>query len=76
MKKQYTEMSVYVAGADLEDHLILATNTLDGMPGVVEIKRENGKDDPESLGYYNIDQLIDALNAIKNCNFEFTESKE
>lgn len=72
MKKTYTQMQIFVAGAGDDDHIKLITDTLDGQPNTVEIKVGENTDE-KSLGFYNIDQLIDALNSIKHSNFEYLD---
>ena len=68
MKPQYSELTIYVSG-DENDSIELHTNTLEGSRSVVELK--SGEEDKKSLGFYNIEQLINALETIRDCKFRY-----
>lgn len=68
MSKQYAEVQMWVAGAGDTDHVILKTDTLEGDPDTVTISIELEKDKEQIVGYFDIDQLLDALNVIKLAN--------
>lgn len=75
MKKQYSALRIFVAADNGEYSINLKTDTLEGARGAVELSVGDGSSE-STLGVYHIDQLIDALNAIKNSNFYYLQESD
>ena len=77
MAKQYSEVSIYV-GSEYDGGLYIKTDTFEGSAGHVELFSdcEDGDGNKKSIGYFEIDQLINALNIIKGSNLEYVDDSK
>lgn len=59
MSKNYTAFNLYVASED-DLQIVIHSDTLDGAKGLIELKDGEGEN-AKSLGWFNIEQLQQAL---------------
>jgi len=72
----FSEIKIYVA-ADYDDlkGLTLSNDSLDGNRGMVRVRFGEGPD-ADDAGWYDVDQLIDALETIKNHRIKFLQDRK
>lgn len=72
--KPYSEVKIYIAGiGESSEHIYIKTNTLEGEKGIIELAlEEEGDEEHKSLGYFNADQIIEAIRILKDANLDYT----
>ncbi len=70
----YTALSIFIADNG-EDSLALKVDNLDYDAGTVGLVTKGVDEIEHNIGYYNIEDLINALNLIKNSNIYYKKSE-
>lgn len=74
MPKTYMAIEMFVAAHDDDErHLIIKTDTLDGQRNSVELCTKDKHGDYYTLGWFDADQLIEAIRTVQNVELPYIE---